>query len=240
MSLGGSKVLPPSLLHHYGQVTRNSQFHIVIETLLHSCHLAVQSLIHQELLFAVKVQYWCSMMCIASSAGYKYWCCSHFLHFHTDDSIQSKVSNLKFTTEPVFHFFQLLSLYVLVQFYTNLRRWVYVLSSSGIQSKSNWAVVLTLFIQCTNLQNAVYTQNKDSLPYFSASWTQQELSLFLSEWSDNFNERTLNKLSFVHLSMSLTDIFWNQSRVTMIKYRRLDGKGSECRFWHCGYMLHKY
>ena len=145
MSLGGSKVLPPSLLHHYGKVTRNSQFHIVVETLLHSCHLDVQSLIHQELLFAVKVQYWCSMMCIASSAGYKYWCCSHFLHFHPDDSIQSKhwqkVSNLKFTTESVFHF-QLLSLYVLVQFYTNLRRWVYVLSSSGIQS-TKWKELLS-------------------------------------------------------------------------------------------------
>ena len=57
-----------------------------------------------------------------------------------------------------------------------------VVEFSPLSRKSYWAVVLTLFTQCTNLQNAVYTQNKDSLPYFSASWISRNSHfLFLND-----------------------------------------------------------
>lgn len=141
------------------QVTRNSQFHIVVETRLHSCHLDVQSLIHQELLFAVKVQYWCSMMCITSSAGYKYCGCSHFLHFHPDDSkfpISSSQQNLFFTS---FSYYPFMCWCNSTQILEDECMCCLVVEFSTLSGKSYWAVVLTLFTQCTNLQNAVYTLN---------------------------------------------------------------------------------
>ena len=75
---------------------------------------------------------------------------------------------------------QLLSLYVLVQFYTNLRRWVYVLSSSGIQS-TKWTELLS------SSTNTVHTMQKftkcslhtkDCLHFFSASWISRNSHYF--------------------------------------------------------------
>ena len=52
------RIAPPSLPpHHSGPATRDFHSSISVEVLLRGCHLDVQGLLHQQLLFSAMVQY---------------------------------------------------------------------------------------------------------------------------------------------------------------------------------------